>query len=75
MSHQVGSALCYYVIKANGSIESWTTVQHVTLEDRSNPETAQQIDEFNNDLKGRLNDNNFHLESGENVYIEDDMID
>ena len=30
VSHRVGSALYYHVLKSNGSIESKTTVQHVT---------------------------------------------
>ena len=30
VSHRVGSALCYHILKSNGKIESRTIVQHVT---------------------------------------------
>ena len=36
VSHRVGSALCYFVIKENGQVQSGTTVQHVTKEDMTN---------------------------------------
>ena len=47
VSHRVGLALCYHILKSNGQIESRTTVQHVTQDDLDKPETKARIDEFN----------------------------
>ena len=61
VAHRVGSALCYYVIKGNGQIESRTTVQHVTKLDMEENETQQQLRAFEADLNKRLDDKNFIL--------------
>ena len=58
VSHRVGSALCYFVIKANGQIESRTTVQHVTKDDLSTPGIKEQIDTFDKSLNEKVNDEN-----------------
>jgi hypothetical protein len=73
VSHRVGSALCYHIIKENGSIESRTTVQHVPREDLIKPEIAKQVTDFDLSLRERLNDKNFHLEDGEDVYEDTDI--
>ena len=67
VSHRVGSALCYHILKHNGSIESRTTVQHVTQDDFDKPETKARIDKFNEDVVERLNDDNFKLKEGEAI--------
>ena len=73
VSHRVGSALCYFVIKANGQIESRTTVQHVTEDDLNTPGIKEQIDAFDKSLNEKVNDENFLLPQGEDVY--DDLFD
>ena len=50
VSHRVGSALCYHILKSNGKIESRTTVQHVTRDDLEQPGTKDRIDSFNTAL-------------------------
>ena len=71
VSHRVGSALCYHILKHNGSIESRTTVQHVTQDDFDKPETKARIDKFNEDVVVRLNDTNFKLPEGEAIIYDD----
>ena len=39
LSHRVGSALYYHILKSNGKIESRTTVQHLTRDDLEQPGT------------------------------------
>ena len=77
VSHRVGSALCYHMIKSNEKIESRTTVQHVTQDDLGQPATKVCIDTFNKAVTERLNDNNFRLIEGEAIIYDniDDMSD
>ena len=51
VSHRVGSIMCYYVIKANGHIESRTTLQRVTDEELLKPEFQQKITDFDSKLR------------------------
>ena len=67
VSHRVGSALCYHILKYNGKIESRTTVQHVTQDDLNTPETKTHINKFNVDVVERLNDDNFKLKEGKTI--------
>ena len=67
VSHRVGSALCYHILKYNGEIESRTTVQHVTQDDLDTPETKIRIDVFNKKVAERLNDDIFKLKEGEAI--------
>ena len=41
--HCVGSHLCYYVYRANGSVKLRTTVQHIPREDLIKPIIAAQV--------------------------------
>ena len=75
VSHRVGSALCYHVIKENGSVESRTTVQHVPMEDLLKPDIEEQVQVFNDNLSNRLKDDNFQLEEGECLIYEDEDVD
>ena len=67
VSHHVGLALCYHILKYNGEIESRTTVQHVTQDDLDTPETKIRIDVFNKKVAERLNDDIFKLKEGEAI--------
>ena len=73
VSHRVGSIMCYYVIKANGHIESRTTLQRVTDEELLKPEFQQKITDFDSKLRDRLNDENFQTPTlpGNEFYIDD----
>ena len=59
VSHRVGAGLCYWVLKANGTVLSRTTVQHVTTDDLKSPDTMQAANTFDDALRTRLNDANF----------------
>ena len=71
MSHRIGLALCYHILKHNGSIESRTTVQHITQDGLDKPETKAGIDKFNEDVAERLNDDKFKLKEGEAIIYND----
>ena len=71
MSHRVGSALCYHILKHNGEIELKTTVQHITQDDLDTPETKTCIDKCNVDVAERLNDNSFKLKEGRAIIYDD----
>ena len=68
------SALCYNVIKANGSVESRTTVQDVTDDDYAKPENKLLFGKFDVELDKWLDDTNFHLKEGEEVYDDDSQL-
>ena len=77
VSHCIGSALCYHILKVNGKVESRTTVQHVTQDDYDQPGMKERIQRFDDDLIVRLKDDNFTLSEGEDpIYgVEDVMMD
>ena len=54
VSHRIGSALCYYMIKQNGSIESQTTVQHITTDDMAKPGVKAQVEKFDTTLLDQM---------------------
>ena len=74
MSHRVGSAFCYHILKYNWEIESRTTVQHVTQDVLDTPVTKTSIDTFNVNVAEQLNNDNFKLKEKE-VVIYDDVDD
>ena len=43
VSHQVGSALCYWVLTGKKNITARTTVQHVTRDEAEKPKIQQSI--------------------------------
>ena len=42
-----------------------TTVQHVTIDDMLDAETAAQVENFNTNINERLDDKNFQIQHGE----------
>ena len=59
VSHRVGSALCYWVLTKSGKVISSITVQHVTQEDNTHPDTQNRIQAFDAAVQERLSDTNF----------------
>ena len=57
VSHRVGSALCYWVVNANGKILARTTVQHVTVEEIATDDIKQKISRYTTSLERFLGDN------------------
>ena len=43
VSHRVGSALCYYVLKENGEVVSRTTVQVIPAQEQQEPEVLEKL--------------------------------
>jgi hypothetical protein len=50
VSHRVGSALCYWILTANGNVVARTTVQHLTEEELQLDETKSRLSEFNTSI-------------------------
>ena len=76
VSHCIGSALCYHILKVNSSVELRTTVQHVTQDDYALPGAKECIQCFDDDLIERLKDDNFTLSEGEDpIYGVEDVMD
>ena len=73
VSHRVGSALCYWVLTKSGKVISSTTVQHVTQEDNTHPDTHNRIQAFDAAVQERLSDTNFVSNDieGTSPYIQD----
>ena len=73
VSHRVGIALCYWVLTKSGKVISSTTVQHVTQEDNTHPDTHNRIQAFDAAVQERLSDTNFVSNDieGASPYIQD----
>ena len=70
--HHVGSDLSYWVLLGSGKIVSRTSVQHVTQSDMRDDILKKRIDEFEETLEERLNDENFQSEETDvDFYLED----
>ena len=68
VSHRIGSALSYHVLTEKGDVLSRTTVQHIPEEDLIKPSVQDQLKIFDENVAKRLNDDNFKLEVGDDVY-------
>jgi hypothetical protein len=78
VAHRIGSDWCYWVLDEQAHIMARTTVQHVTDLDRKNPETAEKIRVFGEDLDVRLSDENHFLPDvvpGSSFFLEDVELD
>jgi len=74
ISHRVGSDMCYWLITESGKIISKTSVEHVTRDDYLKGDIKKTIDEFNEKLTERLNDENFQFEDDgdfQGMYLDD----
>jgi hypothetical protein len=70
--HHVGSDLSYWVLLGSGKIVSRTSVQHVTQSDMRDDILKKRIDEIEETLEERLNDENFQSEETDvDFYLED----
>ena len=73
ISHRLGSALCYWVLTKSRKAIYSTTVQHVTQEDNTHPDTHNRIQAFDAAVQERLSDTNFVSNDieGTSPYIQD----
>ena len=74
VSRRVGSAMCYFVIKENGQVESRTSVQHVTAYDMAQPGINEQVERFDAALRERLDDKN-HIQSDSVSFLYEEDLD
>jgi hypothetical protein len=76
VSHRVGSALCYWILTANGNVVARTTVQHLTEDELQLDETKSRLSEFNTSIHRFLGDiNNTTDMEGFAYFINDDQPD
>ena len=76
IAHRVGSDLCYWLLLPNGKVLARTTVQHVTREDFLNEDVKMQVNQFDEQIEDRLNDDNFVVndENVANFFLEDETL-
>ena len=67
VAHSIGSAMCYWIIGNNAKVLARSTVQHVTIDERNNPETKDMIDKFNENLVGRLSEKDISRIKNESI--------
>ena len=75
VAHRIGSDMCYWLMPVSGVPVANTTVQHVTRDDMLDPDIKRDILQFDVELRERLNDENFKLESNLNNYSVRDVCD
>jgi len=68
VARKVGTGMTYFILTRSGKVIAESSVQHVTREDMENPDIRGQFEQFNTEVKKKLNDENFKLETvdGEN---------
>ena len=59
VSHRIGAPLTFYVLKANGRVESRSSVQHVTDLDKEDPKIKSALNNFDESITSSLQDDNF----------------
>jgi hypothetical protein len=76
IAHRVGSDLCYWLLLPSGKVLARTTVQHVTREDFLNEDVKMQVNQFDEQIEDRLNDDNFVVndENVANFFLEDETL-
>ena len=66
VAHRVGSDMCYWLMPVSGVPVVNSSVQHVTADERRNPEIMHRIEDFNTRLNARLDeDTNFARPGGD----------
>jgi len=73
VAHQVGSDLCYWVLTATGCIIARTTVQRVIKADQLLPTVMVKMQEFDQKVKEKLDDQHFREEiPADGLTLEDE---
>lgn len=85
VSHQVGSQMCYFVMKSNGEVLSRTSVQQVTNLELMTDEVKKQINELDDGIQKRLADERHVIQPnakeqpadwrGHNLELDEDYIE
>lgn len=66
--------MTYFIMTKNGQVISESTVQHVTQEDLKNEDTKSIVEEFNSDLRAKLNDESHVITDDYYNKLEDNTI-
>ena len=75
VSHHIGSQMCYFIIKGNSQILSWTSVQRVTQLELQTDEVCSSLSTLDQGICDRLNDANHVLLTGKDQPIDWRRID
>ena len=69
VSHRIGSALCYYVLKENGKIVSRTTVQPIPDVELQEPEIMEKREKCKDNIDHILSDESYIIPKTELDYL------
>ena len=67
--------MSYWILKSNGSVESRTTVQHITADDMKKDETRKAYEEEDKAMRERLKDDNFVIPDNQIRLPNDTVVD
>jgi hypothetical protein len=54
VSRNVGQTMCYWVLARSGEVTARSTVQHLTADELQSPDVKAQLDDFDSNVKRRL---------------------
>ena len=74
VSHRIGNALCYYILKDNGQVISRSTVQPIRRED-IDPQVNTLLTTFTEKIEDKLSDVNYLVNSDGNLHYIDEVED
>ena len=73
VSHNVGSALCYWILTEKGTVLARTTVQHLTHDDINLPDVQEQVKQYHIHLDMALGANQYNIDDSIDDFVHDDM--
>ncbi|KAL7523584.1 hypothetical protein ACHAWF_000579, partial [Thalassiosira exigua] len=63
VSEHVGSDMCYWILSNSGKVIAETTIQHVVRDDLLDPTLKKLVDDFNERMERRLDEENFKIDA------------
>ena len=75
-SHRIGASMCFYILVQNGEVISRSSVQHLTQLEMMKDDIKQCLEEYDDEVRGRLRDEGFECRhEHENAFYIDDEDD
>jgi hypothetical protein len=72
-SHRIGASMCFFVLTNTGEVVSRSSVQHLTQIEMMKDEIKTRLDEYDNEVNGRLRNEGFECwHEYENAFYIDD---
>ena len=71
VAHRIGSDICYWILKDNGHVLARMTVQHIPDLDLRKDDVKSRLEQFDEVITERLQDQNFLLPNVDGMYLED----